>query len=280
MDRAASDVCKGDTVMFTQEVYQKFDKVTRRGCLIGKRSIAGRIVKESYGAAKQQHTFTRWKNEAERSRVLAEKHKRGAAARHVRGLKKKRKKLSTYSAAKHQKHSHHKPSRTKQTTERHRENFADRREKHAVRIATPNARHQKPVLARQNKTKQSRNSRASASCMRHENLARPLEGRDPTFHPYSHPSQALGKFYRQRAPLGSPSLPMSLPHFRHWADPYVMPTSESRGFNHSSYPHYAYPNPYYEAENFNRFPQFMNPCNPLHPYSSQTETFDQRKYGL
>ncbi|CAL5350305.1 unnamed protein product [Camellia sinensis] len=41
------DVCKGDVVLFTQKVYKKF----------GKRTIAGRVVKESYGAAKQQHTF-------------------------------------------------------------------------------------------------------------------------------------------------------------------------------------------------------------------------------
>ena len=36
----------------------RFDKVKRIGKLLGKRTIAGRIVKESYGAAKQQHTFT------------------------------------------------------------------------------------------------------------------------------------------------------------------------------------------------------------------------------
>ncbi|XP_022971663.1 zinc finger CCCH domain-containing protein 62 isoform X2 [Cucurbita maxima] len=52
------DVCRGDTVLFTQKVYAKFDKVTRRGGLIGKRTVAGRVVKESYGASKQQHTFT------------------------------------------------------------------------------------------------------------------------------------------------------------------------------------------------------------------------------
>ncbi|CBI29398.3 unnamed protein product, partial [Vitis vinifera] len=52
------DVCKGDVVLFTQKVYAKFDKVKRNGKLLGKRTIAGRIVKESYGAAKQQHTFT------------------------------------------------------------------------------------------------------------------------------------------------------------------------------------------------------------------------------
>ncbi|KAG0503584.1 hypothetical protein HPP92_003656 [Vanilla planifolia] len=111
------DVCKGDVVMFKQRVYEKFDKVSRSGKILGKRTIAGRVVKESYGEAKQQHTFTievlwskgvkallpmcsllvkgrnlyrdrtfrqPWCNEAERSKVLDEKHKRGAIARNIR----------------------------------------------------------------------------------------------------------------------------------------------------------------------------------------------------
>ncbi|XP_010926369.1 uncharacterized protein [Elaeis guineensis] len=113
------DVCKGDVILFKQRVYEKFDKVTRGASIIGSRTIAGSVVKESYGAAKQQHTFTvevlwskgvkalpplfpllvkgrnlyrlktfrqRWGNEAERSKVLAEKHRRGAAARHARAI--------------------------------------------------------------------------------------------------------------------------------------------------------------------------------------------------
>ncbi|KAJ8479414.1 hypothetical protein OPV22_023141 [Ensete ventricosum] len=115
------DVCKGDVVLFRQRVYDKFDKVSRSADIIGKRIISGRVVKESYGAAKQQHTFTvevlwckgkralpplfpllvkgrnlyrlktfrqRWSNELERSKVLAEKHQRGAAARRTRELSK------------------------------------------------------------------------------------------------------------------------------------------------------------------------------------------------
>ncbi|CAN4079631.1 unnamed protein product [Withania somnifera] len=115
------DVCKGDVVLFTQKVYKNFDKRTRGGELLGKRTIAGRIAKESYGAAKQQHTFTvevlwsqgvkqlpplfpllvkgrnlyklntfrqRWKDEKERLEVLAEKHKRGEAARFIRAKRK------------------------------------------------------------------------------------------------------------------------------------------------------------------------------------------------
>jgi hypothetical protein len=32
--------------------------VARHGRVRGSRTVAGRVVKESYGAAKQQHTFT------------------------------------------------------------------------------------------------------------------------------------------------------------------------------------------------------------------------------
>ncbi|KAI5439229.1 hypothetical protein KIW84_024857 [Lathyrus oleraceus] len=52
------DVCMGDVVLFKQKVYEKFSKMTRHGRVIGNRTVAGRVVKESYGAAKQQHTFT------------------------------------------------------------------------------------------------------------------------------------------------------------------------------------------------------------------------------
>ncbi|CAK8539759.1 unnamed protein product [Lathyrus sativus] len=118
------DVCMGDVVLFKQKVYEKFSKMTRHGRVIGNRTVAGRVVKESYGAAKQQHTFTvevlwssgarklpplspllvkgrnlykqktyrqRWKNEADRVKVLSEKHRRGAEARFVRALKQKKK---------------------------------------------------------------------------------------------------------------------------------------------------------------------------------------------
>ncbi|KAL9229757.1 hypothetical protein vseg_005191 [Gypsophila vaccaria] len=116
------DVCRGDVVLFTQKVYGSFDKVTRNGKLLGKRTIAGRVVKESYGAAKQQHTFTvevlwskgvkklpplfpllvkgrnlyrlntcrqPWKSEGERRKILDEKHTRGTAARLKREKRKK-----------------------------------------------------------------------------------------------------------------------------------------------------------------------------------------------
>ncbi|ESQ31167.1 hypothetical protein EUTSA_v10004096mg [Eutrema salsugineum] len=110
------DVCKGDTVLFTQKVHQKYEKVKGSGKIMGRRTVAGQVVKESYGTAKQQHTFTievlwcegiqklpplypllvkgrnlyrlmtlrqRWADEEDRVKVLSEKHSRGAAARRV-----------------------------------------------------------------------------------------------------------------------------------------------------------------------------------------------------
>ncbi|KAJ8755833.1 hypothetical protein K2173_024378 [Erythroxylum novogranatense] len=110
------DACKGDVVLFEQNVYEMYNIAARSagGPPCGKRLVAGRIVKESYGAAKQQHTFTievlwskgkmslpplhpllikgrnlyrmgtqrqMWENEDERCKVLMEKHSRGSIAR-------------------------------------------------------------------------------------------------------------------------------------------------------------------------------------------------------
>ncbi|KAK9228903.1 hypothetical protein WN944_021860 [Citrus x changshan-huyou] len=54
------DTCTGDVVMIEQNVYKMFNiaACSASGPPYGKRIVAGRIVKESYGAAKQQHTFT------------------------------------------------------------------------------------------------------------------------------------------------------------------------------------------------------------------------------
>ncbi|CAA3032055.1 zinc finger CCCH domain-containing 62-like [Olea europaea subsp. europaea] len=110
------DACTGDVVMFEQNVYEMFSIASRsaNGPPCGTRVVAGRIVKESYGAAKQQHTFTievlwsrgekplpplhpllikgrnlyrlrtmrqRWEDEGERQKILSEKHARGSMAR-------------------------------------------------------------------------------------------------------------------------------------------------------------------------------------------------------
>ncbi|KAI3432961.1 uncharacterized protein J3R85_007391 [Psidium guajava] len=114
--KCKGDACTGDVVMFEQNVYELFNIASRSasGPPCGKRIVAGRIVKESYGAAKQQHTFTievlwskgekplpplhpllikgrnlyrydtmrqRWEDEGERAKALMEKHSRGSLAR-------------------------------------------------------------------------------------------------------------------------------------------------------------------------------------------------------
>lgn len=128
------DACTGDVVMFEQNVYEMYSIVSRSasGPSCGKRTVAGRIVKESYGAEKQQHTFTievlwsqgekplpplhpllikgrnlyrlrtmrqRWEDESERQKMLWEKHARGSLARSNRDArlveKEKRKTLRT-----------------------------------------------------------------------------------------------------------------------------------------------------------------------------------------
>ncbi|KAI4987112.1 hypothetical protein ZWY2020_019912 [Hordeum vulgare] len=116
------DACKGDVVMFEQNIYKrkKGDPRGIKGRLCGQRTNAGRIIKESYGTAKQQHTFTveifwskgykpwpplhpllikgrnlykdktmrqPWPDEQERSRVLQEKHARGFQARKSRDVR-------------------------------------------------------------------------------------------------------------------------------------------------------------------------------------------------
>lgn len=48
----AGDACRGDVVLFKQNLYNSQRK------LIGRRTVAGRIANESYGATTQNHTFT------------------------------------------------------------------------------------------------------------------------------------------------------------------------------------------------------------------------------
>ncbi|KAK9948869.1 hypothetical protein M0R45_004427 [Rubus argutus] len=41
------DVCKGDLVLFTQKVYERFDKMTRHGRVLGKRTVAVGLSKKA-----------------------------------------------------------------------------------------------------------------------------------------------------------------------------------------------------------------------------------------
>jgi hypothetical protein len=49
------DVCAGDTIRFTEAV---FAGSYRKPKYIGERQIVASVVRDSYGACKQQHTFT------------------------------------------------------------------------------------------------------------------------------------------------------------------------------------------------------------------------------
>ncbi|MFQ5534775.1 MAG: hypothetical protein ACE5EM_08140 [Sphingomonadales bacterium] len=105
------DICVGDVIEFTEGV---FGGSYRRPKFLGDRTIRARVVKDSYGSARQQHTFTLeiiestgldplkintvtrrkgrnvyrngtrrqpWADEAERQAALDEKHHRGDVAR-------------------------------------------------------------------------------------------------------------------------------------------------------------------------------------------------------
>ncbi len=103
------DACKGDEIAFDQAT---FTGSYRRARFNGFERVVGTIVSESYGEAKQQHTFTiqlsdgskklikgrnlyangvwrkPWANEADRRLALADKHERGDAARYFRERRK------------------------------------------------------------------------------------------------------------------------------------------------------------------------------------------------
>ena len=114
------DVCVGDTITFTEAVFKGgFSKPKFKGTRVN----TCKVLKDSYGAAKQQHTFTievivssgcdalaagtkttrkgrniyrngcyrePWADEKQRKEVLAEKHQRGDEAREARYRRKGR----------------------------------------------------------------------------------------------------------------------------------------------------------------------------------------------
>ena len=114
---ATGDVVVGDHVTYDEAV---FTGSYRKPKFAGLRSISAIVVKDSYGAGKQQHTFTLlitgstgidplkvgekvqrkarnvyrngvsrqlWDDETARLEVQAEKHERGGAAREVRAIR-------------------------------------------------------------------------------------------------------------------------------------------------------------------------------------------------
>ena len=115
------DVVTGDTVLFEETVWPPYKPQGRfkrkKPCPLGSRVVVAYVVSESYGAGKQQHTFTLkiiksegteplkfgsttrrkgrnlyregtsrlpWTDESERKAVADEKHQRGDNAREAR----------------------------------------------------------------------------------------------------------------------------------------------------------------------------------------------------
>jgi hypothetical protein len=114
---ATGDVVVGDVITFTEAVWPAYSPRRRSPRPLGERTITARVLGDSYGDLKQQHTFTlevvdasgfaapapgthllrkgrniyrngvtreRWTDEAAREAVKAEKHARGAVARRAR----------------------------------------------------------------------------------------------------------------------------------------------------------------------------------------------------
>ncbi|KAJ4714927.1 zinc finger CCCH domain-containing protein 62-like [Melia azedarach] len=233
------DVCRGDIVLFMQKVYKKFDKVTRHGRFLGQRTVAGRVVSDSYGAAKQQHTFTyevqlcnassaacmfvvckievlwskginklpplfpllvkgrnlyklktyrqQWNDEAERRKVLEEKHKRGTEARFVRAMRKTENMQSASGGTKHQKHFHHTRSSQKRKT-------TEPEKRKCVGLGNVKPRHHRKLNDYRQQTlpstnlKSNRNAGSGGSrfSLRWKDLHHLNDNKEPTLQSYTH----------------------------------------------------------------------------------------------
>lgn len=105
--------CTGDAVVGDRVCFERatFTGLWRNPKFAGMETVEGEIIKDSYGSAKQQHTFTLllptgdklvikgrnlyrngchrapWANEADRERAQHEKHQRGAIARQRREIR-------------------------------------------------------------------------------------------------------------------------------------------------------------------------------------------------
>ncbi|EEF39998.1 conserved hypothetical protein [Ricinus communis] len=291
------DVCKGDVVLFTQKVYEKFDKVTRRGNLLGKRTVAGRVVKESYGSAKQQHTFTvevlwskgvkklhplfpllvkgrnlyklktfrqPWNNEAERPKVLAEKHKRGTAARLVRAMKKSKKEVSATGrrsgGAKRQKCSRHLIlSQTIKMDETGNRQHGSGHKKDTSRQYAQVFNHNKKVPpARQLNSKRNiRSDVGSKPTRRHLKRGRLNEGADPARHAFAYIRQSPCQssriaFHDRTVPfhfsghdMGSTSTLTMMPPLGPYVNTVGLPVSPYQWVNHRNETRHDHSNPSY-----------------------------------
>ncbi|PON43977.1 SAP domain containing protein [Parasponia andersonii] len=277
------DVCKGDVVLFTQKVYERFDKVTKHGKVLGKRTVAGRVVKESYGAAKQQHTFTvrllikvevlwskgikkltllypllvkgrnlykmrtfrqRWSNEAVRLNVLAEKHKRGAVARLERMMNKKRKLPADRGMKGRKKIASAGLSQKRKTCETKRKrDYIDRRAETSLRESR----------IYNDRQYQDSTVRSSEHFKEYQKFARPNTGKVPSFQSHRDPPRI-----HHQSQISSQYMSAPYPAFRHdrssdptimrlplrtSADIFVMPAPQLQRFDHTTHTNHASVNP-------------------------------------
>ncbi|CAI9780766.1 unnamed protein product [Fraxinus pennsylvanica] len=281
------DVCKGDVVLFNQKVYKNFDKMTRRGSPLGRRTVVGRIVKENYGAAKQQHTFTvevlwskgakklptlfsllvkgrnlyklrtfrqRWNNEKERLNVLAEKHKRGAAARSLRAMRK---------------------TKAEKKTNKSYTNIGKKRHKLFNHVA--------PSGTKETRNKQKVDFRGPEYNWKHGNLIQPNRVQETPSFPYTrHPSQDFHHFdsdlYNRRGYYHFPShrgsvSAIELPNYHPFSHSVLASASESQEFAHGRYIYHTRPhqNRVSQSRKIDHFPRLMNAqapsyLSPANPY--------------
>ncbi|KAH0700509.1 hypothetical protein KY285_014755 [Solanum tuberosum] len=292
------DVCKGDVVLFKQKVYKNFDKMARGGEQLGKRTIGGRIVKESYGAAKQQHTFTvevlwslgvkqlpplfpllvkgrnlyklntfrqKWKDEEERLEVLAEKHKRGDAARFIRATRiskstKPTKASSKNKGNKRQKLDHHRrPSEMMRTSnvKKHYYSIDERGKAMAGSKRTKNHQRKPHPPGRLNLA-ESRNSRPP---MRNPNFVSAIRETSLQFNypPANNSRHFESDSYSQRVPYSYSSYWGSAPrsHLNSYSS-YTLPAPEDQQYGHGSYPNSLYTRYVSQSSNYPHYPGMVS----------------------
>ncbi|KAH8508473.1 hypothetical protein H0E87_010550 [Populus deltoides] len=256
------DVCKGDVVMFVQKVYSKFNKVTRHGKILGRRTVAGRVVKESYGSAKQQHTFTVevlwskgvkklppfspllvkgrniyklrtfrqcWINEAERQKVLAEKHKRDAKC--------------------HKRAHHRRPSQMRKMTELEKRKRIDGCRRDTLQLPETFKNHHQQALASLD-VNRNMNLQGSKTFWKHRKRGNINVDMGPTLQAYACTTQCISQIepHQRSVPCHSSrydtdfsSTVMALPTWRPYADTIVM-HAQYQGFSQNSRTNYDYAN--------------------------------------
>lgn len=246
--------------MFVQKVYSKFNKVTRHGKILGRRTVAGRVVKESYGSAKQQHTFTVevlwskgvkklpplspllvkgrnlyklrtfrqcWINEAERQKVLAEKHKRGTAARLMRTMKKSAMAWSENGDAKCHKRAHHRrPSQMRKMTELEKRKRIDGCRRDTLQLPETFKNHHQQALASLD-VNRNMNLHGSKTFWKHRKRGNINVDMGPTLQAYACTTQCISQIephqrsvlcHSSRYDTDSSSTVMALPTWRPYAD--------------------------------------------------------------